>query len=117
MRLIKRIKRKLNRCDCCWKRATEHFVLEPWDEKLGAEIHYHYCYNCALESGFCVGCGGFFAGAERFDFSDHQGWCDDCWDELKWDMGEGEEYGDMDYYDDYAHSFDEKQPQEVSNQD
>ena len=115
MKIIERIKRKLNRCDDCWKEAIEHFTLEPWDEDT--PYHYHYCFKHALKSGFCVGCGGFFAGVESFDFSEHEGWCDDCYDDLKWDMGEGEEYGDMDYYDDYAHSFDEKQNQEVLNQD
>jgi len=114
MRIIIWIKRKLNRCDRCWKEATSHFSLPPMSEE-DTEHFYQYCYDHAVKSGFCLGCGGFFAGVESFDFSSHRGWCDDCHDEIESELGIGEEYGDMDYYDDYAHDFNEKQPLEVKN--
>ena len=118
MKIINWIKRKLDRCDDCREKAVYHFEYPPMSEKDEGKdyLKVQYCYGHAIKSGFCCGCGGFFAGCESFDFSKHQGYCDDCYDDFlsdTQDFEDGDFYGDFDYYDDYAHNFDEKQPQAV----
>ncbi len=111
--MLSKIKRILNRCDSCWREADFHFELHDVEyegEESKEVIHHFYnCYKHALKSGFCLGCGGFWAGVESFDFSKVKGYCSDCVDELEDELGIGECYGDYDYYDDYEHDFEEKQ--------
>lgn len=111
MKIIKWIKRKLNICFDCWKKAGYHFEYPPMNLE-DTDLEVQYCFEHAKKSGFCLGCGGFFAGVESFDFSEVEGFCSDCIDEINYELGWDpyDEYGDADYYDDYAHSFDERQP-------
>ena len=58
------------------------------------EIHF-YCSDHCEEEGFCSACGSFCAGLESFDFAEAlggiQGLCEDCSDELKNEIDEGQE--------------------------
>jgi len=111
MNIIQKIKRKLDRCDSCWKKARYHFEYPALSEEDAKNPTFDYCcYDHAITSGFCIGCGYFCAGTESFDMSEVKGMCSDCVDEWNSELGIGEEYGDMDYYDDYAHDFSKKQP-------
>lgn len=130
--ILRKIKRLLNRCDdCyCWRKARHHFILpdhaglervngkerKEFEEKYNEKIEdYYYCYKHAENSGFCLGCGYFLAGTDSFDFSKCKGYCQECIDEINADLGyveyPGEYMGEYDYYDNYTHNFDEKQPQ------
>jgi len=114
MKIIQKIKRKLDRCDSCWKKAHYHFEYPALSEEDAKKPTFEYCcYDHAIDSGFCTGCGYFCSGTEDFDFSKVKGMCGQCVEDLEYDLGIGEEYGDMEYYDDYAHDFSEKQPQET----
>lgn len=72
-----------------------------------------YCYDHAIESGFCVWCRNFGAGGEDYDFSGHPGYHGECFEELRYDIGEydeDEEFEDdfgFDYYEDW---YDPKSP-------
>jgi hypothetical protein len=63
-----------------------------------------FCHDHAIENGFCVWCRHFGAGSEDYDFSGHKGYHRECWDELRYEVGESDEdedddeYGDWDYY-------------------
>lgn len=62
----------------------------------------YYCAEHCHDNGFCFNCGGFWAGAESFDFG--PGWCSNCASEFEETEYEDEEYWgqhyDMvDYYD------------------
>lgn len=120
MKLIQKIKRKLDRCDSCWKKAEYHFEYPALSEEDAKKPTFDYCcYDHAITSGFCMGCGYFCSGTEDFDFSKVKGLCGQCVEDLEYDLGieefPGECFGDMDYYDDYAHDFNEKQPQEKTS--
>ena len=54
------------------------------------------CPDCANEQGFCRSCGTFCAGIERFDFGPHEGFCDNCADQIDNDMSD--EFNDDDEY-------------------
>lgn len=116
MSIIEKIKRKFDRCDSCWKKAEYHFEFPALSEEDAKKTIFEYCcYDHAVISGFCMGCGYFCSGIEDFDLSKVKGMCGQCVEELEYDMGihpdqQGTYMGDYDYYDDYAHSFDEKQP-------
>ena len=94
---IKWIKRKLDRCDNCWRKSEYKFSLPdlgPMNEKGIVEVKYHYfyyCYQHSETSGFCMGCGGFFAGTEEFFQSGVRGLCVDCKEELEYDLGLNED--------------------------
>lgn len=51
------------------------------------------CPRHAVESGYCYGCGRFFAGIEEFDFG--SGLCSDC--KVEFDDGEPDEEYEEDY--------------------
>lgn len=53
---------------------------------------FHYCWDHMAEQGFCVGCGRFWAGIERFDFNP-RGLCENCDADAG---GDEEEVGDDD---------------------
>ena len=114
--MLRKIKRKLNRCDECWKKAEYHFEFPALSEEDAKNPTFNYCcYDHAINSGFCMGCGYFCAGTEDFDFSKVKGMCGQCVEDLEYDLGihpdqlDAEFYGSMDYYDDYGHDFEEKQ--------
>lgn len=118
MTLIEKIKRKLGRCDDCWRKAEYHFELHDveyfGDEPTEVVIHFHNCFKHAEISGFCLGCGGFWGGVESFG-SKIKAYCSDCAEELEYDMGIhedqfGEYYGPFEDYDDYGRDFSEKSP-------
>lgn len=66
------------------------FYLEPWDKEEGIEpertshgepcdgslVSSIWCAEHAQNGGFCLGCGGFYAGIESFDFGN--GFCFNC---------------------------------------
>lgn len=75
-------------------------VTEP-----GEKSEVWFCYDHAIENGFCVWCHYFGAGSDDYDFSGHKGYHRECWDELRYEVGESDEdeyddgYGDnWDYY-------------------
>jgi hypothetical protein len=59
------------------------------------------CDEHAKREGFCLGCHYFCAGRESYDFSEIEGFCYDCVQEMKYEFGEYD-----DDYDDYADDFD-----------
>ncbi|OGU61661.1 MAG: hypothetical protein A2V66_15580 [Ignavibacteria bacterium RBG_13_36_8] len=112
MKIYKKIKQKLGLCNLCWRRAQYHFELEEYFKKGNKEflfsgrvrtIKFQYCYKHAETSGFCLGCGYFLAGTEAFDSSTIKGYCQECIDEINYDLGvpdPNEEY-DPEYIPEY----------------
>lgn len=90
------VKRKLNRCDHCWQEGKYKFSLPDLINGKEEDLFYYYCWEHALDSGFCCGCGGFCAGIESFDMSEIRGFCSQCVDEIKCELGEYD--GDIDDY-------------------
>lgn len=60
------------------------------------------CDGCAGQC-WCLGCGYFMAGLEKFDFSPVQGWCRDCLSEFSDDGGAWDEFAE--YEDEYEDDF------------
>lgn len=80
----------------CSHYAQVKCVLDYQDEDTGEwkEDVEWLCCEHAEESGFCMGCGTFIAGT-GMEFT-HNGYCDNCWDEIK----SAEDHEDEeDYYD------------------
>jgi hypothetical protein len=56
------------------------------------------CPDHAAEHGYCCVCGQFWSGIESFDF-EHPGLCDNCFDSIYADSGDGDGDGfNGDYY-------------------
>lgn len=71
--------------------------------KLGERETIVLCHDHAIENGFCVWCMHFGAGSEEYDFSPMRGYHRDCYDELRYEVGDydeedEDEYGDYDFY-------------------
>lgn len=68
----------------------------------GEKAESWFCYEHAIENGFCIWCNNFGAGSEDYDFSGHKGFHHDCFEELRYETGElddEDEDGDSwDYY-------------------
>lgn len=83
----------------CTSTQTEAFewpVVEP-----GEESEVWFCYEHAIENGFCIWCNHFGAGSEDYDFSGHRGFHRDCYEELRYEAGEYDEDEDDDGWDYY----------------
>lgn len=81
----------------CTEDATPWFLQSLDTEPVG-----YYCDKHAADFGFCISCGAFCAGFEHYDFSPIEGYCGNCVEHLRAEMGE---YDDDEYdeyeYDDY----------------
>lgn len=84
----------------CTSARTEAFywpVVEP-----GEKDDVWFCYEHAIENGFCIWCNHFGAGSDDYDFSGHRGFHRDCYEALQHETGElDDEYDegdDWDYY-------------------
>lgn len=85
----------------CSNFARVKCVLDYVDEKTQEwkeEVEW-LCVDHANEAGFCMGCGVFIAGT-GMEYTNN-GYCDNCWDEIKSnDMDDDEEEfygGSLDY--------------------
>jgi hypothetical protein len=89
------VKKHLKRCSYpgCWKRGSECYLPDNYDWDRPSE------YMCDDHKGlfYCLSCGQFWAGIESFDFI-HPGYCDNCWDEIRYDYDD--DYDDVRDYDD-----------------
>ena len=90
--------------NCNSKETAEYFNqwIMPEDDLPQSEW---LCDEHAIEGGYCLGCRYFCAGSERYDFSEIKGWCGDCVEELKREMGEYDEYDEYDGWDYYPESW------------
>jgi len=85
----------------CSHKGFHCYLSGDWDEKLQdfEEDHIEYlCPKHAEEQGYCMGCGTFIAGT-GMEFRNN-GYCDNCWDEIKSSEIEDEEDfpdGSLDY--------------------
>lgn len=73
--------------DCQDKETGEWEIITEW-----------LCCEHAEEEGYCMGCGTFIAGT-GMEYTNN-GYCDNCWDEIKSnDQYEEEDYpdGSLDY--------------------
>lgn len=74
-------------CDNCGKRTdgltTCTYPSDGSETKL--------CPDCMEDVGFCLRCGNFCAGIESFDFSEMEGYCRDCVDEIKSEENDDED--------------------------
>ena len=86
--------------DGCTKPAEYEFEYPRWGEDDDGSTEL-LCYDHAKESGFCLGCGHFSAGTEDFDFSEIEGYCGQCVEELRYESGEYDDEDDWDDYDGY----------------
>lgn len=75
---------------CDSNEAVNTYAFDDDDES-------DYCPTCAIKSGFCLSCGGFWAGVEAFDFSPISGICPNCIDEFQ--EPDDDEYREQDYPD------------------
>jgi hypothetical protein len=92
-------------CTSIEAREYHWLVVEPGESDV-----VWYCDDHAAEAGFCLWCGHFGAGSEEYDFSRHKGYHRDCFEEMRYDVGDFDEeedwyddpygYGDEDYGDD-----------------
>lgn len=83
----------------CVSVQTELFhypVIEPGDPPES-----WFCYEHAIESGFCIWCNHFGAGSDEYDFSGHKGFHRECYEELRYEVGESDEDEDDDAWDNY----------------
>jgi len=68
----------------------------------------YLCCEHAKEQGYCMGCGEFIAGT-GMEFHNN-GYCDNCYDEIRSDTMDEDEYDDydeMDIQDDYDQMMDD----------
>ena len=66
----------------CQKEAIEcQLLYYDYDSKESEVVTYWYCGEHAHKNGFCPGCGEFWGGNERFNFS-RIGLCENCESEL-----------------------------------
>lgn len=84
----------------CSHRATVKCVLDYHDEETNEwkEDVEWLCYEHAEDAGYCMGCGTFIAGT-GMEYRNN-GYCDNCWDEIKSSEYEDDEdfyNGSLDY--------------------
>ena len=82
---------KLCEEDGCQKEAME-CLLHYYDYESGKseDIISWYCGEHAHKHGFCPGCGLFWGGVERFEFS-RTGLCENCESDLDAELYEEED--------------------------
>jgi hypothetical protein len=64
-------------------RYIECEIPDSYNEKTGKSKYEYLTFDEATEAGYCAGCGSFWAGVTSFDFSDIEGYCENCVDEIK----------------------------------
>lgn len=69
---------------------------DEWEEQIE-----WLCTEHAEENGYCMGCGTFIAGT-GMEFTNN-GYCDNCWDEIRSQWEEENDDFDEDYFDDYSY--------------
>lgn len=85
----------------CWNLETTHCGLFVGD---GETVEFDYCHEHAWDNGFCWGCGGFWSGAENFDFS-RSHLCSNCEFDADDDFIDDEDYFPSDYPHDHPAYF------------
>ena len=82
-------------CDECGKRTDGLMTCTYSHDESTTKL----CPDCIKDSGFCLRCGYYSAGQESFDFSDMEGYCADCADEIKHEFEDDEDFADgsLDY--------------------
>lgn len=83
--------------DGCNEEATVICSLPSFEEGK-EDLTEHLCVKHAEESGYCIYCGGFWAGCESYDFSSIKGVCENCICEFE----EPEPEDDYLEYDDFS---------------
>ena len=84
-------------CDNCGKNSDGLMMCTNDDE-----VEY-LCPDCIIESGvYCLGCGQFWGGVDSFEFSEIDGYCEHCVDEIKTTVDDDTDdeyfpYGSLDY--------------------
>ena len=75
--------------------------IDDWQESPSQKLL--YCPEHAGRAGFCVSCGRFWAGIDRFDFGPGKHLCDHCWDQVRADTDgwAGEDSPDCDDFEDF----------------
>jgi hypothetical protein len=73
----------MHKCTKCGKKSEDVIpcILEGQTEE-------YLCDSCIDDSGYCMGCGHFWAGVASFDFSPIAGYCEHCVDQIKTAHGE-----------------------------
>lgn len=97
-------RRKRHRKHSCQTEGCQEQGKPCWFTP-GTRPDAYHCFDHRADAGFCIGCGLFYAGIERFDFGPGKGYCEHCWYEICQDyyceQHEGEDdYGSWDYFDD-----------------
>ena len=89
--------------DSCDRDGTECFLPDNESKKPD----YHYCMKHANQHGFCWGCGGFWGGVERFEFSRFcggiEGLCENCGDAFVEEFADEEDEEEEEYDDHYSY--------------
>lgn len=95
-RFVRWLKEKLHRCqrEGCWKKGNPCYY--PPHGEPDDDVPVWVCCEHMKVEGFCVGCGGFWAGVESFDFG--PGWCDNCAPEWEEPFDEDYDNADEEYY-------------------
>lgn len=70
----------------CRETKTEFYTYAALDD--GGQSGEWLCWEHAIEEGFCVWCGYFGAGDEDYDFSPMRGYHRDCYEALRYEIGE-----------------------------
>jgi hypothetical protein len=76
----------------CFRAPEYYFELDDLDVKTNEIVTQSIplCSKHASGSGFCLGCGGFFAGVDDFEGD----LCFECKDQFNRDIGAYDEYSD-----------------------
>lgn len=78
----------------CIEQAAEY---ELYDWKTDKTNKFLFCGEHASKFGFCCLCGHFTAGADDRWLYSH-GVCEDCFDEIRQENGEYDDYEEYDLY-------------------
>lgn len=72
---------------------------------INGEVTENLCPDCMVKDGnYCLGCGNFCAGTESFDFSEIEGYCELCVDEINSNSAEDDNEDEEDS-DDFDHPY------------
>lgn len=76
--------------------------LATTEDENGQEVYAAVEWLCdkhALKAGYCLGCHSFFADTESYDFSPIKGYCYNCVEAIR------DELGELDTYDDFNDNY------------
>lgn len=97
--------------DGCTSKATREYEYPVFESVEGKTVvaTAWICNEHVADEGFCINCGGFWAGVESYDFSRIKGVCENCIHEF--DDDSENEFDDGDDWDEYPESwYDAKSP-------